>query len=76
MCECVFSCDCVRLNVFLSVCVSGCVKAVWDGGCDGMQWTGLCGRGLFLACEDFGRMFDHSFPACAFFSLSFFLSGD
>ena len=25
-----------------------------------------CG-GFFLACEDFGRMFDHSFPACAFF---------
>ena len=21
--------------------------------------------GSFLACEDFGRMFDHSFPACA-----------
>ena len=23
--------------------------------------------GFFLACEGFGRMFDHSFPACAFF---------
>ena len=23
--------------------------------------------GFFLACEDFGRMFDHSFPACTFF---------
>ena len=23
--------------------------------------------GFFLACEDFGRMFDNSFPACAFF---------
>ena len=22
--------------------------------------------GFFLACEDFGRMFDNSFPACAF----------
>ena len=22
---------------------------------------------FFLACEDFGRMFDHSFPACSFF---------
>ena len=22
---------------------------------------------FFLACEDFGRMFDNSFPACAFF---------
>ena len=25
-----------------------------------------CGD-LFLACEDFGRMFDNSFPACTFF---------
>ena len=23
--------------------------------------------GFFLACEDLGRMFDNSFPACAFF---------
>ena len=23
------------------------------------------GGGLFLACKDFRRMFDHSFPACA-----------
>ena len=23
--------------------------------------------GFFLACENFGRMFDHSFPACAVF---------
>ena len=23
---------------------------------------------FFLACEDFGRMIDNSFPACAFFS--------
>ena len=23
--------------------------------------------GFFLACEDLGRMFHHSFPACAFF---------
>ena len=22
---------------------------------------------VFLACEDFGRMFDNLFPACAFF---------
>ena len=26
------------------------------------------GGGFFLACEDFGRMFGHSFPACAFFN--------
>ena len=24
-------------------------------------------RGFFLVCEDFGRMFDNSFLACAFF---------
>ena len=29
---------------------------------------------FFLLCEDFGRMFNHSFPACGFFF--FFLSGD
>ena len=36
--------------------------------------AGLCpagGGGLFLACEDFGRMFDSSFPACTFFWLLF-----
>ena len=27
---------------------------------------------IFLAWEYFGRMFDHSFPACAIFFLSFF----
>ena len=25
------------------------------------------GGGFFLACKDFGRMFDHSFTACAFY---------
>ena len=25
------------------------------------------GGGFFLVCKDFGRMFDNSFPACAFF---------
>ena len=29
--------------------------------------------GFFLAWEDLGRMFDHSFPACAFF---FFFNGN
>ena len=29
------------------------------------------GGGFFLDCEDFGRMFDHSFPACAFLFLFF-----
>ena len=36
--------------------------------------SSACGDGSFLACEDFGRMFDHSFLGCAFsFFLSFFL---
>ena len=39
------------------------------GGGDG----GIGGSGFFLVCEDFGRMFDHSFPACAFF---FFFKAD
>ena len=27
--------------------------------------------GFFLVCEDLGRMFDNSFPTCAFFLLFF-----
>ena len=34
--------------------------------------SSACGDGSFLACEDFGRMFDHSFLGCAFFFLYFF----
>ena len=30
------------------------------------------GGGFFLACEDLGRMFNHSFPACTLFFLLFF----
>ena len=30
------------------------------------------GGGFFLACEDFGRMFDNSFPACAVFLFFFY----
>ena len=30
------------------------------------------GGGSFLACEAFGRMFDHSFPACVAFKIFFF----
>ena len=33
------------------------------------------GDGLFLAYEDYGRMFEYSFPACAVF-LFFFYSED
>ena len=31
-----------------------------------------CGGGFILGCEDFRRMFDHSFPACAFLFFFFF----
>ena len=29
--------------------------------------TRMGGGGFFLACENYGRMFDYSFPICAFF---------
>ena len=29
--------------------------------------TEIGGSGFVLACEDFGRMFDHLFPTCVFF---------
>ena len=35
-------------------------------------WCGGGGGGCFLACEDFGRMFDNSFPACVVCLLLFF----
>ena len=34
-------------------------------------WLDGDGGGFFLACENFGRMFDNSFPACAFFFFFF-----
>ena len=38
------------------------------------QWLlNIGGSGFFLTCEDFGRMFTHSFPACVFF-IFFFIS--
>ena len=33
----------------------------------GVKHSQHYGGGTLLACEDFGRMFDHSFPACTFF---------
>ena len=33
-----------------------------------LNFAGGSGGGFFLACEDFGRMFDRSFYACAFLS--------
>ena len=44
-----------------------CIMTCYGGG---------GGGGFFLACEDFGRMFDHSFPVCAFFFPFFFSSED
>ena len=41
------------------------------GGDDDGGGGGGGSGGFFLACEDFGRMFDHSFPACAFFFFFF-----
>ena len=36
----------------------GCVYGLGGGG-----------DGFFIVCEDFGRMFDKSFPACAFLKI-------
>ena len=36
-------------------------SAITGGGSGGGGDSGS----FFLACEDFGRIFDHSFPACA-----------
>ena len=43
--------------VMLCVCVCMCVCVDGGGG----------GGSFFLACENFGRMFDNSLSACAFF---------
>ena len=34
------------------------------------------GGGFSLACDAFGTMFNHLFPACAFSFFSFFFGGD
>ena len=47
------------LRLFLP-CADSCICGLWVGG-------------FFLACEDFGRMFDNSFSACAFFSFFFLI---
>ena len=51
-------------HVLWPACKRGGGVVVVGGGGSG-------GGGFFLACEDFGRMFDHSFPACTFFSFFF-----
>ena len=39
--------------------------------CGGAGGAGGDGGGFFLVCEDLGKMFDHSLPACAFFFFFF-----
>ena len=51
----------------------GIYKTWGNGGGGGGGGGGSGGGGFFLACEDFGRMFDHSFPACVFFWFFFFV---
>ena len=42
-----------------------------DANNDKLLVGAVLGGGFFLACEDFGRMFDHSFPVCTFFFFFF-----
>ena len=48
---------------------NGCVDVAKKGLQVVWMWTAalLSLVAFFLVCEDFGRMFDSSFPACAFF---------
>ena len=55
-----------RLNIWLLTQPPFFLDGGGDGGGDGCG-----GGGSFLASEDFGRMFNYLFPACAFFSFSF-----
>ena len=53
-----------RAAIYTKFCIQGKAQNVKVGG-DG-------GDGFLVACEDLGRMFNHSFPACAFFFFFFF----
>ena len=44
----------------------GLVRGCWRGVVDQAKWWWWW-WGFFLACEDSGKMFDNSFPGCAFF---------
>ena len=44
------------------------------GGGGGSGGSG--GGGFFLACGNLGRMFDHSFPACAFLFIYLFFEAE
>ena len=61
---------------FLTVCLRSTRTLHSHISSLGVEVSGEVG-GVFLKCEDFGRMFDSSFPACAFFSFtrSFFFFG-
>ena len=43
------------------------------GGREGVVISWIFVAGFFLACDDFGRMFDNSFPACAFLLVCLFV---
>ena len=47
-----------------------CVKIIFSFVVIQLQFGGG-GGGFFRACEDFGRMFDYSFPACVFLFFCF-----
>ena len=49
------------------------IYKTWGNGGGGGGGSSGGGGGSFPACEDFGRMFDHSFPACGFFVLFCFV---
>ena len=51
----------VMLSRLLGVDVMNDIRRVGGWSC-----CNSGGGGFFLTCEDFGRMFNHSFPACAF----------
>ena len=56
----------LKLGIRHRLCAS-CIKRF-----DASEGVGVVVVAFLLACEDLGRMFDHSFPDCAFFFFSFF----
>ena len=74
-------CACVRACVRACACSSARAIETGREGERGERGRGMRrgfvisgDGGFFLACEDLGRMFDNSFPACTFFF--FFFNGD
>ena len=72
LCVCVAVCFVFCLIFFFRNEVDSRMDAANGDGCTYNMVDFCCG--CFLACEDFGRMFDNSFPACDF--LFCFESGD